>query len=688
MDEFSGMINKFSIVKQTPLFSKLNWLDIAFVVHRCSLSEYKKGEIIYSEGDLPNAFYCLVLGRLEAYTKRADGQKETLEYLYRGKHFGIISLLTKENHSVTIRAINDSIVLKIDKDNFERILKRMPNLGIDLSHSLSRRLKRKELHQKIIFESTIICVYSPRAKTGNSTYAINLALSLKKETNKKVALLNINSSTEGILDVLNVSKDLPSLDLKNITYKNTKIIRKILSHEWGIDLLNITYNPSDISQTSQISLLLSFLSNDYHYVVVDLPNRMDDITFKALAQSDLIHLVSFSKQEDLKLMKKVINKLREELKGGFREEKVKLIIRQLKEKGDFLSDAISNFLNFKIYATLPILECSKSEGIINSEDIIVIISNPKDEYARVIRRISREIGEVLVGLALGGGAAFGLAHIGVIKILEQENIAVDVVVGSSMGALIAAFWASGKNAKEIESVFNKFKNKIFSFKLLDFTFPISGLIRGKNIDKLLRQNFNKKTFRDIDRSLKIVSYDLRNRQEVVIDKGNLVDAIKESIAIPGIFRPILKKDMMLMDGGVLNPVPTNILAGMGVKKIIAVNTLASPEDTVRGFKELQARLEKERKIPFWRSPIRYSNFRIKRVLRKIFFPNIFDVIINSFQAVEYVLAQESCRHADIVISPKLSGINWFELFNVKMLIQNGEEETKRLLPQIKKLIKE
>ena len=177
MNELSKVINKFTIVRQIPLFSKLNWFDVNFIISRCSLLEYKKGNIIYNEGDPPDALYCLVSGRLEAYTNRPDGKKEILEYLYRGKHFGIISLLTGDNHSVTMRAINDSIVLRIDKENFDKILKRISHLAIDLSHSVSRRFKRRELHQKTIFESTIICVYSPVAHRGSSTYAINLALS-------------------------------------------------------------------------------------------------------------------------------------------------------------------------------------------------------------------------------------------------------------------------------------------------------------------------------------------------------------------------------------------------------------------------------------------------------------------------------------------------------------------------------
>ena len=688
MNELSRILNKFSIVKQIPLFSKLNWIDISFIVNRCSLLEYNKGDIIYNEADPPNAFYCLVSGRLDAYTKNEDGQRESLEYLYRGKHFGIISLLTGENHSVTIEAINDSVVLRIEKGEFEKILKRIPHIGVDLSHSVSRRFKRRELHRKIIFESTIISVYSPIVDTDTSFYSMNLAVSLKQETNRNVIFLNINASANKVLNKLNLNEESHPLELNKINYKDTNFPAEAVSHYHQIDLLSINYDASDVSQASQISLLLSFLTNDYHYVIVNLPSRMDDVVFKIITQSDLAHFISLAKQEDLKLINRIIAKLKEELKDNFREEEFKLLIQQPDGKSsDSQKKTKLDFGDLKIYATLP--EYHKEFEIpSNSKEAVSVILDPRSKYSRAIRRISREIGGVLVGLVLGGGAALGLAHIGVIKILEEENIPIDIVVGSSMGALIGALWVSGKNAKEIEGAASKFKSKLFSLRLLDFTISVSGLVKGKNINKFLKHNLGDKTFHDINRSLKVVTYDLKSRQDVVVDSGKLIDAVKESIAIPGIFKPIIRKDMMLIDGGVLNPVPTDVLVSMGIKKIIAVDTLATPEDTVEGLRQLQARLEKERNIPFWRSPIKYLKFRIKRLIRKIFFPNIFDVIVNSFQAAESVLAQESCRQADVVIHPEVAGINWFEFFNVGMLIKNGEKETKKMLPQIKELIKE
>ena len=98
------------------------------------------------EGEPPSAFCCLVSGRLQAYITKENGERENVEFIKWGMYFGIISLLTGDNHSLTFEAINDSVVLRIEKDDFKEILKQIPRLGVTLSHSLSRRMKNRQLH--------------------------------------------------------------------------------------------------------------------------------------------------------------------------------------------------------------------------------------------------------------------------------------------------------------------------------------------------------------------------------------------------------------------------------------------------------------------------------------------------------------------------------------------------------------
>ena len=221
-----------------------------------------------------------------------------------------------------------------------------------------------------------------------------------------------------------------------------------------------------------------------------------------------------------------------------------------------------------------------------------------EPYSLVVRRMARELGNVLVGLALGTGGARGLAHIGVIRVLEREGIGIDVVAGSSMGSLIAAAWAVGKSADEMEEIAKQIRSKRTFLKLLDPMFPGAGVFRGIKVYNFLHSIVNGLTFADTLIPLKIVASDLNTLEEVVFEEGKLIDAIRASITIPGIFRPVVNDGHTLIDGGITDPVPVQVLARAGVSKIIAVNTIPNTEEMKqreRSRHELSGASRKERK---------------------------------------------------------------------------------------------
>src|SRR3989344_1720324 len=195
MNNLSSLINRFHLVRQIPIFAGLSWMELHRIARKAVIVEYKKGDIVCQQGGAPDFFYCLISGRLLAYSSSLHAKKEDIDFIHRGMHFGIVSILTGENHSMNFEALNDPIVLKKSKPVFHEILNSVPQLGLRLSQSLSRRIRRK-IHDatRSVFESTVIAVYSPVTGTGSSTYAINLALSVQKETGKNVIFININSN--------------------------------------------------------------------------------------------------------------------------------------------------------------------------------------------------------------------------------------------------------------------------------------------------------------------------------------------------------------------------------------------------------------------------------------------------------------------------------------------------------------
>jgi predicted acylesterase/phospholipase RssA len=445
---------------------------------------------------------------------------------------------------------------------------------------------------------------------------------------------------------------------------------------FGIVTLNVAHDPAVVSDVTQISPLLSHLADEFHFVVTDLPHAMDRTVFKALVQADQIHLVCDSSREHLEATGGLIRDLEKTIQQA--RDRVKVVISGVSQ--EVSPEERTAILGQKVYATLPPLQATPTPG----EPSVLV--RPEWEYSQAVRRISREIGGVLVGLVLGSGAALGLAHIGVLKVLERERIPIDVVAGSSIGALLGVFWASGLSAQALESIASEFRSKRSLFRLVDLTVPKFGIFTGRRVTKFLAHHLDGLTFRDLKMPVKVTACDYRQRELLILDDGLLIEAIRASVSIPAIFEPFRLNHRYLIDGGVLDPVPVDVLTRMGVHKVIAVNTLPSPADIHRRNQDLAREWEHSAQQADSGGWLGRTAFRIRRAWWDWVDPNIFDVIMHSMQAMEYELAEVGCAQADVVLHPTMPRVNWFEFYSVDQLIRRGVEEAEAHLPAIKKLV--
>ncbi|MBI3322606.1 MAG: patatin-like phospholipase family protein [Candidatus Omnitrophica bacterium] len=670
--------NKRWLLRQISVFAGLDQRQLDLVADRARIVEHEKDEIIYAQGTPPDCFYGLVSGRIRVFTGPPGGGKhEVIEVLHRGDYFGMTSILTNEPHSVTTQTINDSILVQIKRPDFEEILKLIPEVAIHLSTTLSRRLRRRDLPVKRVFESTLISVYSARKGSGRTTYAINLAASLHKETGKRVVLLDISPGGDNIVRALGTEKSHAPLQLKGPAFDQARVGSAITRHpSIGFDTLNIAHDANTAGDVTHITPLLSYLTNLYHFVIIDLPDRMDRTVFKALVQADLIHLVCEATAEHLSDTAKMVQELTRTIQQA--AARVKVVVNEV--SGEVEEMERGRILDWKVYATLPVVQAPTAPGH------PMVLAHPDWEYSRAVRRISREIGEVLVGLVLGSGAAMGLSHIGVLKVIERENIPIDIVSGSSIGALLGTFWAAGHSSAELEKLAAEFKTKSSMFKLADPGIPKFGILMGGQVTRFLARHMGDLTFRDLKIPCKVVAVDYARREIVTLDEGPVVPAVRASVSIPAIFDPIKIRGRWLIDGGVLDPVPVNALTQMGVHKVIAVNTLPSPADIHRRYVEMaeeRARLAQEAKM---HGQLRMFKFHMRQRWWNWVDANIFDVIMHTMQGMEYELAEAACAQADVVLHPTVPRVNWWEFYSVDQLIRRGEEEAEAHLADIKRLV--
>jgi NTE family protein len=266
-----------------------------------------------------------------------------------------------------------------------------------------------------------------------------------------------------------------------------------------------------------------------------------------------------------------------------------------------------------------------------------------------------------IGLALGSGAARGLAHIGVLEVFERERISIDNIAGTSAGAVIGALYAQGKDAAHIAGLVKDLNWKKIA-SLIDLTLPKDGFIVGRKIKNLLASAIGDIEFSDLKIPLSCIATDFETGEEIVINHGSVLEAIRASISLPVVFTLTKWHGRYLIDVGLVNPVPISIAKGMGSNYTIAVNVM--PEI---GKGEQQ----------------RY-NEQISDIKK----PNIIHVIMQSLHIATHTLVRASLEKADIVIEPHVAHIPVGDFHQAEECIAQGRIAAKGAINEIKRQLGE
>lgn len=255
-----------------------------------------------------------------------------------------------------------------------------------------------------------------------------------------------------------------------------------------------------------------------------------------------------------------------------------------------------------------------------------------------------------VGLALGSGGARGLAHIGVLKVLKENNIPIDFIAGSSIGALIGGFYASGMSIEKIEEIaLNANWQQMLS--LMDISFFSGGLVEGKKVKNFIKSYIGDIDFKDCKIPFSAVATNLENGDAIVLDSGEMCTAIRASISVPLFFKPIKIGSQFLADGGLSEPVPVEVVKSMGADIVIAVN--------ISGI---------------YVNMVQDRNYSLSTVAE------------NSIKIMNKHLAFYNTRNADVIICPMVGGTKWNEFINGSKLILEGEKVARESIPQILKIL--
>ncbi len=246
-----------------------------------------------------------------------------------------------------------------------------------------------------------------------------------------------------------------------------------------------------------------------------------------------------------------------------------------------------------------------------------------------------------IGLALGSGSARGFAHLGVIKVLKEENIPISYIAGSSMGALVGSMYAAGTDLDQLYKIITSFKRKYY----LDFTVPKMGLIKGNRIKEFIGIFTHWKNIEQLDIPLAVVATNIKTGEKVVFKEGLVANAVRASISIPGIFTPEKIGEQLLVDGGVVDRVPVSVVKEMGADYVIAVDV---------------SQLNQDMEVT-----------------------SIYDVIMQSLDILQMEAMKNRKISADSMIRPKLEMYDSKAFTNIDEIVAIGESEARKHIEQIK-----
>jgi len=292
-----------------------------------------------------------------------------------------------------------------------------------------------------------------------------------------------------------------------------------------------------------------------------------------------------------------------------------------------------------------------------------------------------------IGLALGGGAARGWSHIGVLRTLIAAGLEPDIVAGTSIGAVAGGCYVTGRLDGLQEFATTLTRRRLFGF--LDFNFGGSGLITGQKLSARLETHLNGIAIEDMERPFVAVATELGTGHEIWLKKGDLVTALKASFALPGIFRPMQINGRWLIDGALVNPIPVSVCRALGARIVIAVNLnndLFGKGSVIHDQEALA-----EPPLPAADSEPPHGNGRaaVHLLHRQIFgdkgAPGMSAVMIDAINITQDRIARSRLAGdpPDITVNPKVGGIGLFDFHRAKEAIAAGAKATEAQLEEIR-----
>jgi NTE family protein len=640
-----------SFLEKIPLFSSIPYNQLRWLAKLFEPVSVKKGDIICKKGEPGDTMFIIKSGSVGVYIAQEDNEI-FVSYLHRGDFFGELSLLTGKPRSATIKVILDANLYRLKQQDFEQLLHKNPNIGLNLSRLYAHRFA--ESSQQALNEPlpTFFAMTATHQGLGKSHFLYSLAYHLSNEVHKKVLLIELKIKDENKISNygLEHAHCLEPELIKNFSNKYEKVLEHAwFSHPSGfMAFLLPRIHDRQYWEEFETNMpeIMELLRKHFHIILFNVPVNFGVLGNRVLRLCDKVLILLKNTPDALSEIKEKITTISSKCNGIL--DNIKVGVSHLAGNIGIPRDKIECELNLP---ETPAIWVHKTASAISGN-----IDVKKRFPIQGPRAVAREIGRIRVGLALGAGAARGWAHLGILKVFEEQGIHIDMIAGTSMGAVVGSIYARTASVDITKKLtIDQFPTKLqVQRKLFDYTIPLQGIIRGQKILKMVGNALKNADFLDLMIPTYVVAVDINSGEEILFEKGNVSKAVRASISMPGIFNPVNLNGRWLVDGGLLNPVPVDVLIQKGADIVIAV-CIEQKSD--------------------------------QKAQQKVRRPSIIGVLSKTANIVYSHATSDFAQKADIVLYPDVNTYAWDDFHKGNELMRIGMETCRQNIDEIKRLIK-
>ncbi len=661
-------LDAFKFMGTSTLFRNLQPDELAAVISRMHLASFARGTRIMERGVWHGTLYIISSGRVRVALQEEAGDdirakqdgEAIVARLGVGECFGEMSLITGEPPSANVRAEEDTQVWALAHADFLTLVGSCPTLPRNINAILSLRLART--NQQILLNHSAERIWLASLDDTTSpierSLVVHIAAALAARSQKRVLLLECCDQSEAVgphfarypeqirPSLTACAREHSQLQAHYAPTTNAEgehypAIASLTSHDTSAH----TGSHDELDAVDALSSLPD-LAACYNYILLVTTSTTPAATVQAAAQACIRSLTllpadrtsvssSITPQTDTATFITGVTK--------------KPTIGQM--------DHYSSLVGAPVKRLLPaepgqLAQCWEQKRWLYELFNGAAITLGVDFVARFVAQQT-------VGVTFGGGGARGFAHLGVLERLLQHGVPVDYISASSSGIITPGMYLIGKSFEESEEIFLQIQRRIVQWRI-----PRTSLFSNQGLKQMLQELCGEVRFEDLTTPFAMVAVDLATRSGVVLDRGPLWQAGLASVALPGIFPPVIIGEHILMDAGMHDPVPVRLARRMGADILIA-SELGGQEPP--GLESA-------------------TPWLAKSTGKKISSPHIVDLLLRSYDLAMATIGMHSVREADVVIRPKLHRVSLRQFSEGRKFVAAGREAVEQELPSLRQFL--